>query len=529
MCAAVYVDRRLRDRLLRRIYNDRARRVAPSYDYDIVIILQEAWLAWWLETAQHAAIAAVLAVFAVRAPAEAVIAASALAGCSVAWRLARCARSLPDYRLGRLPEPDARRLKIMIKLLGAGLLGAVLTLAAAMTWASGHHAGGAAWTARYGLQGAAVLLLAVSGVVAAGTTVRMLRLGRLRSHHPQRRSWVGRRLSVIDAQQFHPFTVRAGSAPFVGSGTSVLNWSFAQRLIRGKASGSEPDEEYLLPPFTTGELVDRLREKISELRYIEDAETRLPGLTVDDQVFVEGTLAGRYQDVLLAPAGSDPVRAAVTAAVSRPAGAARHYLACRVASWNGEVVTTVFVHVSLQGRTLYLEFATHALVPSRAEYQLIDRPRGTGAVATVRAVAAALLRLPSGLLAVTRLALAPVQLWAAVRPCQDRTVLTRSRLFADIGAEVSAREAASGDLRDSYFQVQDIVQHSKVIERRLIATVGDYLREHDVDTSEFLERTREILNTGVMISGSGPVTISGSAVGSKANVVNAAAPPPAAA
>jgi len=37
------------------IYNDRTRRVAPSYDYDLAMVLQEAWQAWWLETAQHLA------------------------------------------------------------------------------------------------------------------------------------------------------------------------------------------------------------------------------------------------------------------------------------------------------------------------------------------------------------------------------------------------------------------------------------------------------------------------------------------
>ena len=76
-----------------------------------------------------------------------------------------------------------------------------------------------------------------------------------------------------------------------------------------------------------------------------------------DQVFIEGTHAWSYRHVLRGLRGSDDVEEVMTEAIARPSDVARHYLACQVVSWGGEIVTTVFVHVSLQGRTLYLEFS----------------------------------------------------------------------------------------------------------------------------------------------------------------------------
>ena len=95
----------------------------------------------------------------------------------------------------------------------------------------------------------------------------------------------------------------------------------------------------------------------------------------------------------------------------------------------------------------------------------------------------------------------------------------------DIGATTSARESAAPYSDETYFQFQDILQHSKIIERRLIATVGDYLKEQGVDTSEFWQRANAILNTGVINAGSGTVNISGSAIGEQATVTTGPEPP----
>jgi len=243
---------------------------------------------------------------------------------------------------------------------------------------------------------------------------------------------------------------------------------------------------------------------------------------VSDHLFVEGTHAERFRHILHSERDSPAVTAAMKAAVANPSDVARHYLACRVESWGGEVVTSVFVHVSLQGRTLYLEFGTYALLPTRYEYHIIDEPGGTGARALGRALAQGISGLPGELVAAWRVVRAPAQLWAALRPCKDRTASAGARI--DIGAFTSAREIAAAPADESYFQYQDILQHSKIIERRLIATVGDRLKELGLNTSEFWERARAILNTGVINAGPGTVNITDSAVGDQATVTTEVSP-----
>src|SRR5699024_5120233 len=116
----------------------------------------------------------------------------------------------------------------------------------------------------------------------------------------------------------------------------------------GLRRGHEFDE----PPFTAQKLVDRLKDRITALSEDDNPETRLPGLTVTDHVFVDGTRAGRFGHARASEPQSNYVRMAIAEAIANPSDVARHYLAARIESWGGEVVTSVFVHVSLQGRTL---------------------------------------------------------------------------------------------------------------------------------------------------------------------------------
>jgi hypothetical protein len=526
MCAGACRDHAFRDRLLREIYNSPGRRVAPSYGFDVVLVLEHAWRAWWLEFVQQVMMLSVLVVALISCPAATIIAVSAL----TIWHLLRAlpawAEGVTNYYSGRQIPITIVQVRARGRVLGYCLLAASVTLLVAMVTA--FHASdqparlGESWFERTGLIGAVIILTVLGLIVAMATVVQLVFSGQLRKGEPQRSQKPGRRMRVIDEQQHHPVAVHSGFRPFIGSGVRVQSWSFAQRLVQRKVTGTESDQEYEQPPFGAQDLIERLKKMISGLRTEEHPETKLPGLDLADQIFVEGTHAWSYRHVLQSLRGSDDVQEAITEAIAKPSHVARHYLACQVVSWGGEIVTTVFVHVSLQGRTLYLEFSTYALLPTRAEYHVVDQAAETGAGAVVKEVARKTRRLPEELLATRRLAGAPAQLWAALRPGKDQTARKVDRI--DIGAAVSAREVAAIEADQSYFQYQDILQHSKVIERRLIATVGDYLTELGVDTSEFWERATAILNTGVINTGSGTVNIADSAIGHQASV--SAQPPP---
>jgi hypothetical protein len=525
LCAAAYVDADFRRSLLDKVYNDRVRRVAPSHGFDIVLVLRHAWRAWWLEAGQNLVVLGILVVGAIRYLQGTVI---AFIGLLIWCVLREMSRVFPDYadyyKSG--PWTDIRRAQARLKVLRrllytlCGALFLVMYWSYSMTGRAGST--GEPLLARVGLMRAAAVLAYLAGAVALASVMRFIWLRHLRFEDIPVGEARGRRMRVIDSQQSHPFTVHSGKSPFIGSGVRLQGWSFAQRLVRKDAIGDGSGGEFDDPPFTAEGIIDELKKMIYGLRDDQNQETRLPGLTVTDHVFVEGTHADPFREALLASSDSAEVERAIIFAIKNPSDVARHYLACRVVSWGGEVVTSVFVHVSLQGRTLYLEFSTCALLPTRPEYRLVDEFGGTGIAATVKDIARNLIDLPRVLAGGRRVIGVPLQACSLLRPTKDQAA--RKNLRTDIGSEISIRESVAVESDRSYFQNQDVLQHSKIIERRLFAAVGDYLENLNVDTSEFWQRATAILNNGVINTGPGTVNIAGSAIGAQASVKNEAAP-----
>ena len=506
MCAGAYLDSKFRDRLLREIYNARSRRVAPSYGYDLVPVLAHAWRAWSLEMMQHAVVLLIFLLTLITFPLDAIIAASILAIGYFVHKLVRLAVDFSAYYRGLESALEYHRLRTRRRVITYGMLAAFLTLGVAILVVLhfGHHKGGPSrWPAHGSLAGAILLLIVIATVVVATAAIRQIRISHLHTAGVYPRQPWGERLTMIGFQQYHPFTVYSGFKPFVGSGTNIRIWSFAQRLVQADVTGEGTSDYGVLLPFTARELIDSLRGTFAGLSNDENPETRLPGLIVTDHVLLEGTHAIPYMDVLR----SDPASAAVTDAIdyviTHSSDVARHYLACQVPSWGGEVVTSIFVHVSLQGRTLYLEYSVYALMPTRTEYQVIDEVGATGPASVARAAGRSILSFPNAVIAPRRLVQACGELLAALRARKDGTLTVRRR--TNIGSQVSAREMACGDADESYFQFRDIVQHSKIVERRLVTTVGEFLKDRGVDTSEFWQRATTILNQGIINAGAGTV------------------------
>ncbi len=531
LAAGTYRDRDFRDHVLRDVYNAYGRRVAPSHGFDLVFVIRHAWHAWWLEAGQQLLLLIALGCwFAVR-PLDTFMVLDLL----VIWEL------LPhwlgwvleylgyggrrDPARNRPEQVRERNLSFRGGLLKRSLAGALIALIALLIISAGSRR---TWTSMaswatptmFTVAGIVLTLIAVLAVTAV---IRAWRLARLHSTAPNRPARLGRRLRAIELQQRHPFTVHSGFSPFLGAGKRTRGWSFAQRLVHANPGGIGPKSEFKSPPFTAVRLVRRLSEEITSLQYHDNPETRLPELRVTDCVFVEGTRTACIGGALAAEPESDEVKRAIADAITRSSGVARHYLCAQVVSWGGEVVTSVFVHVSLQGRTLYLEFATHALYPIGPEYWT-DRASGTHAEGIVRAICGAVVGLPGHILEVKCLASAPAMLLPALRATGARG--PKAVAHGDIGAESSVRETAmierpseSRDESESgYFQAQDVAQHSKIIERRLIATLDDYLTSFGVDSSEFVQRTTAILNNGVLHTGSGSINAENMAVGDNSGV-----------
>jgi hypothetical protein len=514
LCAGVYIDPIFRSRVLRDAYVDRVRRIAPSYGYDVVPVLIHAWRAWLLETIYGLGVLTIIMYTFVLAPWTALVAISLSAMWYVGLALLRLGRDAYAYLHDRKTYSESQQLHYRIKPLRYGFIvcTVTLTITVILSVQTAARSDGQNWLTRQGPIGAAYVILALCLATIANEGIRQFLLLRLRTQDLRRVSHRNPRLATIAIQQRHPVVVYSRYTPFIGSGTEVSTWSFAQRLIHKKSGEDERDVEFSHLPFTIEEVVGCVRESVEALAEDVDPHTRLPGIEVDDRIFIEGLEAVPYLDLLT----KVPRSTEIAALLANSNGAARHYLACQVESWGGEIVTSVFVHASLQGRMLYFELAIRALSPTPARYRIIHEIRGVGLQAGAHAIKERITS-PSILLAeLKRLAKAPLLVWGGA--CAE--VQSKVADHRNIGAKFSVRDAAASGRNEKYFQTADIFQYSKIIERRVLASVGELLESRGVDVSEFIKRTNAILNNGVINSGPGNVNIDSSAIGKQANVNN---------
>jgi hypothetical protein len=67
-------------------------------------------------------------------------------------------------------------------------------------------------------------------------------------------------------------------------------------------------------------------------------------------------------------------------------------------------------------------------------------------------------------------------------------------VFADIGARISVREIGAAAVPRTYIQILDIFKYTKIIQRLVLDTVLDFLREKGVDTSVYQRAANAIVN-----------------------------------
>ncbi|MEV4253082.1 hypothetical protein AB0J52_07910 [Spirillospora sp. NPDC049652] len=497
LCAGTYLDAPFRDWVLKNVYADTGRRVAPSYGFDVVPVLMHARNAWLFDAAQNTCLTALLAIAAwCAAPSMAL-----LVTCAYLWFLAMNVRGYLRQRIRRfLRTPHSRDAGLYQESMHLAeerrRLRETLTIALVLAGFTVALTAWLQWGVWRVLLGTAPILL-LAGLVYAVAELGRFHALRALGHRvgPVTRN---KRLATIDDQQRSPVVAYAED-PFIGSGQVVHSWAFTQHLLRPRADEDGPKgSEFSQPPFRTRELVAHIRADLLRLAQDRGEETQIPGLEVDDLLLVEGRHLGRYERLL----AHRPVLAQFEEFMADSRAPGRHHLACRVISWGGEIVTTVYLHTSLQGGLLTLKYTIHALTPTLPAFQMIDAVGRTDAMAASRAALRKLVCAPRALLA-------PLDFCKALRDARkvlgspkDRTTGARH----NIGAMVSAREHLTTPRDGTYFQELDVAKHSKIIERRIISSVGGFLKGK-VLTDEYVERTNYILNNGVLNMGSGDITM----------------------
>jgi hypothetical protein len=515
LCAGAYLDEGFRNDSLRKVYYQPRRVVAPSYGFDAVPVLAHCLRARNGALLRDAAIVVTALIAALVSWASLLFVLSSMASLQAAIATYRVARdSIRKLRRGE-PVPLSTLVpRLMLLGLGWTLAFVVGTLASgsllsATSDSFGETGVSGTETAVAGIAAGSLLLgLLIFAYPVAFNLWRQTELSKMGPGAPLTQPVRTPRLDEIATQQRGNTTVYGGFWPHVGSGHLIETWGFAQRLVRPardlvreyahRAQGepTEREREFAQSPFGAQELVNYVRDHLATLLPQREAEEHIPGLTLQDRICLAGT-----EVTHLAPYTAPQVMAAV---VRHPTTPARHYLACQVFAWGGELITTVYVHISVQGRSLYLELTTTALPPCKVEFRVVDTVEGHGPVAFLRALKDGIADTPRTIWrSPANLVGALINLVAGSANGTAPSVrITRGLNY---GAEAGVRElGAEPDMR-FLTQYQDVSKFKKLIERRVIAAVLDFLDDRDVDTTEYRARAASVLNVnnGFVNNGSG--------------------------
>ncbi|MDF3143383.1 MULTISPECIES: hypothetical protein [unclassified Streptomyces] len=302
------------------------------------------------------------------------------------------------------------------------------------------------------------------------------------------------RLEAIELRDRGNVVVSSRFEPFVGHGETYRTWSFA--LNTGRAEAGKQ-----VIPFTIHDLNAHISARVGALE--------LPGMDVADVLLVNGAdlligIDDRTRAEVLRNLGGPP-GAQVSDALLRELredgkGRARPYLAVRVTGWSGELVITLFLRCALlSGRDIaFIEGSNCLLAPVREKYRTVDRLLDSPTFRQwCRLVGEAGARTPILLVrapfALLRDLFAPLERHRAQRR-QERSI--RMRTF-DYGSKFSLREQASDRFFHRYFQSLDRELYAKTIEHRVLDALVQFLEDHNIDSSDLIQRQTTIYNSGL--------------------------------
>jgi hypothetical protein len=398
-----------------------------------------------------------------------------------------------DYRAAP-SSPDVDLVAVVLHALAArrrqltrDVILVVLMIAMAWSLVSLHST---AFLVSIALAWAAVLgesLVATYGVLAHD-----LRPG---NFHPARlprpsSSKARKRLEQIEEFGRSNVSVYSSYAPFVGHGRTVEAWSAALAL---RATAKREAEA-----FSTADIHDfvlsRMREipvgtvEVADRIYVDGRDIR------GDRRFLAGELSAPRAHV-------DP--SLIRSLMAEPENRARPYLSFQIKGWRGQLVLSTFVRFVVTSKEIFIEVSHSLLTPVRDEFQVVDRllpqpnPRQALLLAA-KSAAMLVIYLARAPMALTRAIIGPLA--AELRTARQRREILGALRF-NYGAPVSPRETVSDPNFQRYFQKLDTSHYVKVLEKRLLDAIVEFLQARGIDTSEFDERKQAIENNGLYVAG----------------------------
>jgi hypothetical protein len=288
-----------------------------------------------------------------------------------------------------------------------------------------------------------------------------------------------------------------GYRPFVGSGTMFEPWSMALPLKPAKDKS-----DAALPGFALPELYERITSELVKTGRSPSLSPghRLSELKTGDRVVISSVeLIDHVEDaearIVLPHKDHSPERtvggSVVDDLITRPMEWMRYFRSFQVETWDRDVVVSAYLTFGLDEQMLYVEWTPCILYPIRAEHRKIDVLPEQSPRPLLEAVVD-LLKFPASV---------PKRFASAVGWMKPIHQAAGTFVAERYGASTSLRELASMGQVDNYFQLTDVERYIKVLESRLLRTLGEFLEDKGISVTEFMEQAMQVTSNNVHITG----------------------------
>jgi len=314
----------------------------------------------------------------------------------------------------------------------------------------------------------------------------------------------------------HNLIIYGGGSPFIGVGNNIGGWSFVIDLNRPNENIMASLREPI--PFNRNELYEALHTMCKDLK--------IDGLLDKDYYFVDGKDIREEKPILphalSFPRQKIPVAILENYSVKSDARV-RKFKWIHQHLWNSNIVMSFFFYCDIKGNNLFVEANRFVLLPVDQQYCQIDRLTPWNPRTKLNLIITSILRAP--LFAFETM----VANSGSVLPENTFDFKIEQRAIEDnpkhnYGSSGSFREMISAKRFDNPFQALDVQMFTKLLERRILNSIMDFLDQHNIDTSDIKERQTTILNSGVMVQG-GNITSDSIAVGTGAQAIVSNSPP----
>lgn len=514
LAAAAYLDPQFRKDVIEKVYAPLAQAIAPNPGMDTIYVLGQVRHARRLEIAEHLLLTSMILLFLLH-PAFHPL---SLVACLLVWLLialkvrnidngrddsaeqsskAQDPNKIADTSPGRLRQWIGRLLQWLKSKMSAPKAIAAACVLVALVWFDLRAGGTPVWSC----------LMALSLCTMGFELARRYCLGRIPGKSKIRRQ--PGRMKEADAAQRSPVITRPGSEERRIPGLGVYMGA-NQIALPLRPDGGKPD----WVKFETADLYRDIKQKAESLSEDSAATRGLPDLEVADQVTVSGTKVTRpaYQLEDLPNAGTTPHT--FETIMETNVSTLRYHLRLQVSARGGEVVVTLLIHFDLAGDTLSLDFSGYSLFPTDENYHVFREGRIPRARAMLWGAALAFVTMPMEALRSplesVRDGYRGIKHWWIGRPW------LRTWRPPDHGATTSIRELGY-DLNSYRYLPPETTRYLLTLENQVFDALKEFLRRHDIDTSDLDDRITAIINQGGVIN-YGEMSVGALGAGSHANV-----------